>query len=74
MKPRVEYHYQPRITSHSPARFYSSAATAHIKPRKCREVLRTMGQALQIGRELLLAFWASTALAFCVLVIAAFVL
>jgi hypothetical protein len=76
MKTWVEFHYQPRTasTAHSPVRVCSSARTAHIKPRRRGEMLRTMGHVLLIGRELLLAFWAIAVLTFCLVVIAGCVL
>jgi hypothetical protein len=48
--------------------------TPKFKPRRPGDVVRAIAQVLVVGRDLLLALWAIAALAFCLVIVAGFVL
>lgn len=52
----------------------SCSWTPKIRPRRRGDVFRAIAQVLVVGRNLLLALWAVAALAFCLVIVAGFVL
>jgi hypothetical protein len=64
-------HRRAHITAHAVACERASFQT-RISPRRRRALVGTLGQAARAGRNLLLALWGISALAFCLVVAAGF--
>jgi len=62
------------VTAHIAARDPSYARAPRFKARQRRDWLRSMGDVLLIGRDLLFALWAIAVFAFWLAIIAALVL
>ncbi len=63
-----------RITARSLELDGSYVRAEHSKPRRRGNLSSALTRALLIGRELLLALWTVAALAFCLVIVAGFVL